>query len=86
VEDRLSKDVNGHVSESITYDEMAALLEISPATVKYHLTTAYRQLRVRGAVGAAAAWRAHMDPDPDIARLVWPLLNPDAIEEEGSGW
>jgi len=65
----------------LTYVEMAALLDVSPATVKMHLRTIYRQLGVRGAVGAVALWRAIMEPDLEIAQLARPLLNPDEVDD-----
>jgi len=65
----------------LTYGEMAALLDVSPATVKMHLRTIYRQLGVRGAVGAVVVWRAFMQPDPEIAQLARPLLNPDDVDD-----
>lgn len=69
----------------LTYVEMAALLDVSPATVKMHLRTIYRQLGVRGAVGAVALWRAIMEPDLEIAQLARPLLNPDDSDEGDDG-
>ncbi len=69
----------------LTYVEMAALLMVSPATVKMHLHTIYRQLGVRGAVGAVVVWRAFMEPDPEIAQLVRPLLNPADSDDDGEG-
>jgi len=54
----------------LTYGEMAALLYVSPATVKMHLRTIYRQLGVRGAIGAAVAWRSAVPADAEVARVV----------------
>jgi len=66
----------------LTYVEMATLLMVSPATVKMHLRTIYRQLGVRGAVGAVVLWRAFMQPDSEIAHLARPLLNPDDVDDD----